>query len=64
MPEKYHKDDNTLCYFHKCERPHYIKVFLVRPFYKMLEILDCEKWGKLYNTKEVVHMEDLTDVIK
>lgn len=63
MPEKYHYSDNSICLNSNCNRKdHYIQVFRIKPKpYKLVDIIDCQKWGNLYNTKDYVSMENLTD---
>jgi hypothetical protein len=57
--EKYH-DDGTLCSIDRCERNHFIRIFMLKPSYTVLNLeLNCEVYGKLYNTDEIVDREEI-----
>ncbi len=58
--EKFHKDDDSLCVIDYCDRAHYIKLYKVKPapFVPLPFTVDCELFGKMYNTREVLVREN------
>jgi hypothetical protein len=58
--EKYHYSDDSLCRIDRCEKEHYVKVFILKPEYMPLNIkFNCDFFGKLYNTDEIVEREEI-----